>query len=233
MQPRRSTRLPASSAMRGCSGGYGVSMFAIDSTHCLISQIPGLLPILQWLVALERSPSPTRRLLTIERAQGWSMLFYYPMEHLYYLLAHDVIPSSIPLPLPFLPHTRTPTDYNPASPTFSPTPKALSFNPDPNPDPPPSSLLNPPKPPTLNLDANKLGLWSTRFWALYVLLQLAHLREDRVLLKRRAKALSKEKGVSVAGGTLSEERKELGRRWDAWWNELAVNLGYLPLTVHW
>lgn len=69
---------------------------------------------------------------------------------------------------------------------------------------------------------------------MYVLLQLAHLREDRVLLKRRAKALSKEKGVAGVNGTgLNEERKELGRRWDAWWNELAVNLGYLPLTVHW
>lgn len=69
---------------------------------------------------------------------------------------------------------------------------------------------------------------------MYVFLQLAHLREDRVLLKRRAKALrSKEKGGSGAGGNLSEERKELGRRWDAWWNEVAVNLGYLPLTVHW
>jgi len=30
-----------------------------------------------------------------------------------------------------------------------------------------------------------------------------------------------------------EERAELVRRWDAWYNELVVNLSYLPMTIHW
>ncbi|ETW83424.1 hypothetical protein HETIRDRAFT_241554, partial [Heterobasidion irregulare TC 32-1] len=136
----------------------------------MLWRIWGLLPIFQWLISLERSPPPTRRLLTIERAQGWSMLAYYPMEHLYYLLSHEIIPSSISLP------------FSRSS--------------------------------------------SSPFWALYVVLQFAHLREDRALLLRRERVLSKEK---VKG----QEHAELERRWDAWWNELAVNVGYLPLTVHW
>ena len=43
----------------------------------------------------------------------------------------------------------------------------------------------------LSLNINKLALWSTRFWALYVFLQFAHLKEDLKLLKLREKALSK------------------------------------------
>lgn len=49
-------------------------------------RIWGLLPIIQWLSSIERNRPPTRRLLTLERLQGWSMLAYYPLEHLYYRL---------------------------------------------------------------------------------------------------------------------------------------------------
>ncbi|TDL19882.1 hypothetical protein BD410DRAFT_791503 [Rickenella mellea] len=146
----------------------------------------GLLPIYQWLVSLERMHPPTRRLLTIERLQGWSMIAYYPLEHLYYLISHSVIPPRIPIP-------------------FS-------------------------KP--LKVDVDVLGILSTRFWALYVLLQFAHLREDRQLLKLRERALNKSKGKSKAGDD-ANERAELEKRWDALLNEFMVNIGYLPLTVHW
>lgn len=149
----------------------------------------GLLPIIQWLTSLERNPPPTRNLLTIERLQGWSMLAYYPLEHMYYLASHKVIPSSIP--------------------TLS------------------SLLSSSGKPIPVSVDS--LGIWSCRLWALYVVLQFAHLKEDRMLLKRRERTLKKAKSTVPNNG----EKEELQERWDALWNELLVNLGYLPLTIHW
>ena len=153
------------------------------------TSIPGLLPILQWLISLERSPQPTRKLLTIERLQGWSMLAYYPLEHIYYLCSHGVVPSTIPS----------------LSSLFSATAKPIRLN------------------------LNALGMWSCRFWALYVVLQFAHLHEDRKLLKIRERSLRKAKGT----GPSHLEKEELRHRWDAYWNEVVVNIGYLPLTVHW
>jgi len=82
---------------------------------------------------------------------------------------------------------------------------------------------------TVGLDGNVLGRWSCRFWALYVLLQFAHLGEDRQLLRSRQKALRKARGT----GLTALEKRELGQRWDDWWSELVVNIGYLPLTIHW
>ena len=54
----------------------------------------GLLPIIQWISSLERSPPSNKRLLNIERLQALSMLVYYPLEHLYYFGAHSVYPMS-------------------------------------------------------------------------------------------------------------------------------------------
>lgn len=195
----------------GCVARTTLSSLHTDCT--IVDDHAGLLPIFQWLISLERSPPPTRRLLTIERAQGWSMLAYYPMEHLYYLLSHEIIPSSISLP--FLGSSPSSPSSPLPSTTASLKPSAAA------PSEGPSA-----SPRTLSLDSTALSLWSTRFWALYVVLQFAHLREDRALLLRRERVLSKEK---VKG----QEHSELKRRWDAWWNELAVNVGYLPLTVHW
>ncbi|KAF8173042.1 hypothetical protein BJ912DRAFT_88082 [Pholiota molesta] len=152
-------------------------------------RIWGLLPIVQWLISLERSPPATRRLLTIERLQGWSMLAYYPLEHLYYLGLRGIIPSTIPSPF---------------------------------------SLFSPKKT-RLTLDFNKIALWSTRFWAAYVFLHFAHLIEDRKLLKQRHSSIRKAKGTGLS----REEKKEMQERWDAFWSEVVINLGYLPLTVHW
>ncbi|KAH0833055.1 hypothetical protein J3R83DRAFT_12046 [Lanmaoa asiatica] len=56
----------------------------------MLGRFWGLLPILQWMISMEKNPPPTRTLLTIERLQGWSMLAYYPLEHLYYLRAHNL-----------------------------------------------------------------------------------------------------------------------------------------------
>jgi hypothetical protein len=83
---------------------------------------------------------------------------------------------------------------------------------------------------SLTLDPERLGLWSCRFWAVYVFLQFAHLHEDRKLLQHRQKTLRK---AAKGTGLTSSEKQELARRWDAWWSELVVNIGYLPLTIHW
>jgi hypothetical protein len=81
----------------------------------------------------------------------------------------------------------------------------------------------------LALDPNKLGLWSCRFWAIYVVLHFAHLVEDRKLLKQRHSSIRKAKGT----GLTNEEKGEMAQRWDAFWSEVVINLGYLPLTIHW
>ncbi|KAI0255160.1 hypothetical protein BJV78DRAFT_1119946 [Lactifluus subvellereus] len=148
----------------------------------------GILPIIQWLISLERSPPPTRRLLTIERTQGWSMLAFYPLQHFSYLRTHELIPAALPLP------------------SLSGKPRRVAIN-----DP-------------------AVSLWSTRLWAAYVVLQLAHLREDRALLLKRQRALNR---LSPREKLQPEERAELARRWDSLYNELAVNLSYLPMTIHW
>jgi hypothetical protein len=79
------------------------------------------------------------------------------------------------------------------------------------------------------VNVNKVGMWSCRFWALYVLLQFAHLTEDWQLLKMRERTLKKAKNTKPALG----EKEDIQAGWDAFWNEVIVNVGYLPLTVHW
>ncbi|CAK5268759.1 unnamed protein product [Mycena citricolor] len=149
----------------------------------------GLLQIFQWLISLERTPQPTRNLLTIERLQGWSMLGYYPLEHLSHLRSHDILPPSISIPVPVAE-----------------------------------------KPKQLELDAGALSRASCRFWAAYVVLQFAHLREDRKLLQLQQRALKKSK----VGGKISDaEKAEFARRWDAYWSGLLTNICNLPIALHW
>jgi|ERR1700722_1651445 len=147
----------------------------------------GLLPTIQWLISLERNSQPTRKLLMIERLQGWSMLAYYPLEHIYYLRSHGIIPSTFP--------------------AFTTLFSAKPFSP----------------------SLNAIGMWSSRFWALYVVLQFAHLVEDHGLLKARERNMLKGKGTNLD----ETEKDDLKQSWDAYWNEVVVNVGYLPLTVHW
>ncbi len=81
----------------------------------------------------------------------------------------------------------------------------------------------------ITLNPTTLGMWSCRFWALYVFLQFAHLREDRKLLELRRKALRKAKGT----GLTPSEKQEVAQRSDAWWSEVFVNLANFPLSIHW
>ncbi|KAH9481246.1 hypothetical protein JR316_0005768 [Psilocybe cubensis] len=149
----------------------------------------GLLPIFQWLISLERNPPATRKLLTIERLQGWSMLAYYPLEHLSYLGSHGIIPATIPSPATI----------------FSSKKKFI------------------------RLDPAKLGMWSCRFWGIYVVLQFAHLIEDWKLLKQRQSSIRKAKGT----GLTREEKVEMHQRRDAFWSEVVTNFSNFPLTLHW
>lgn len=95
---------------------------------------------------------------------------------------------------------------------------------------------------------SKLWLTSARAWALYVGLQLLHLVEDNRLLRLRARALERSRGhptplppkENEQEKSLSVEQVQTRRMWDelddrkaAILNEFWVNLGYLPLTVHW
>ncbi|KAL7279301.1 hypothetical protein ACG7TL_007142 [Trametes sanguinea] len=168
---------------------------SIISDARMLFRIWGLLPIFQWMIAMERNPAPTRKLRTIERLQGWSMLAYYPLEHLYYLLSHSIIPDKLTLPsiTAFIPFIRSRPSHT-----------------------------------QIPLKLGTLGLWSTRFWAAYVMLQLAHLREDSKLLRLRERTLSKTKT-----GATPAEKEELDKRKAALKNELIVNLAYLPQTLHW
>ncbi len=43
------------------------------------------------MIAMERQPPPTRLLHNIERVQGWSMLLYGPLEALAYLGSHSIV----------------------------------------------------------------------------------------------------------------------------------------------
>lgn len=57
----------------------------------------GLLTTVRWLTSIERSPCTTRKLRTIERLQAWSIFLYYPLEHITYLLDHQIIPAELSL----------------------------------------------------------------------------------------------------------------------------------------
>jgi hypothetical protein len=82
------------------------------------------------------------------------------------------------------------------------------------------------KPRRVAINEAAVSVWSSRLWAVYVVLQLAHLREDRALLLKQQRTLNR---LSPR----EKESAELARRWDTWYNELAANLSYLPMTIHW
>ena len=54
----------------------------------------GLIPLTQWILFSEANPPPTAFLRFLYRAQNLVNLGYYPLEHIYWLGAHKVIPIS-------------------------------------------------------------------------------------------------------------------------------------------
>ena len=95
----------------------------------------------------------------------------------------------------------------------------------------------------------RLWAWSSRFWAAHVALDLGRVwrlrRRASAGARARARArrsLESEKRTQSAIGEVSEvmsiarERDVVAREEEeeaAWWREVAVNLAYAPLTVHW
>ncbi|KAI7871881.1 peroxisomal biogenesis factor 11 [Spinellus fusiger] len=54
----------------------------------------GLLPLLQYMNYIEHHPPASATALHIERLQNWCNVIYYPLEHIYWLGAHQIIPVS-------------------------------------------------------------------------------------------------------------------------------------------
>lgn len=94
------------------------------------------------------------------------------------------------------------------------------------------SLLPPRFCPSPSLN-NKISIWSCRAWAVYVFLQFLHLKEDWKLYKLRERALKRNSDKLNVNDEPSTEQVEIEQRKRAIWIEFWVNVGYLPLTVHW
>lgn len=96
----------------------------------------GLLPMVQYMNYLEYNPPQSKLALTIERLQNWANVIYYPLEHIYWLGAHEIIPMS-------------------------------------------------------EEKVNKIGMWSCRFWASYVIMEYGRLAEQYRCLRKRETTLLK------------------------------------------
>ena len=155
----------------------------------ILFRIWAILPMVKWMIGIERQQPPTRNLKLIERMQALSMVVYAPMEAAAYLAMHKVLPIS-------------------------------------------------------DRVQNNLWLYGCRLWAAYVVLDFWHIMEDNRLLRTRAKALEKSRGhpspPSTESATLTEEQEATRRMWsdiyarkDMLLTQFWVNVGYLPLTLHW
>ncbi|KAM0791851.1 hypothetical protein ACM66B_004108 [Microbotryomycetes sp. NB124-2] len=84
---------------------------------------------------------------------------------------------------------------------------------------------------------NKIAIWSCRFWAAYVALQVLHIRREYQLLslEKRQLGLSRtsyEKAeVDAAQQKAEVQRIKAKERY--LYNDSWVQAGYLPLTMHW
>ena len=127
----------------------------------------GLIPLTQWIIHSEKNPAPTKTLQWIIRAQNFANICYYPLEHLYWLAAHSVIPVD-------------------------------------------------------NSTRDKIGMWSCRFWATYVILYFYQLFEEYKLLNQKTLLNPSKKELEV----IDQERQTL-------MINTIVNSAYFPLTIHW
>jgi len=86
------------------------------------------------------------------------------------------------------------------------------------------------------------SMYSCRFWAAYVALELVRLGIERYYRPQgsstQAPPTEDEKRVMGDGekeGKLREEEKRRHRKKEdwCWWRDLVSNLGYMPMTLHW
>lgn len=77
---------------------------------------------------------------------------------------------------------------------------------------------------------NKIGMWSCRFWAAYVVLYFVQLYQEAMMLVKRQRALTcskkDEKELKLEKQAIQDEKQAL------FINGL-INTAYFPLTVHW
>jgi len=83
---RKTSFSPAGESLKALGG--------LISDSRMLGRTWGLVSVLHWLIMLEKSQPPSRKLLTLERLQAWSLLAYSPLEQLYYLGAHKIVPIS-------------------------------------------------------------------------------------------------------------------------------------------
>ncbi|KAJ2848836.1 hypothetical protein IWW36_003054 [Coemansia brasiliensis] len=57
-------------------------------------RLVGLAPMTQFIRYCEQTQAPTRTLQWLDRIMNLSMVCYYPLEHIYWLGAHRIIPIS-------------------------------------------------------------------------------------------------------------------------------------------
>ncbi|GAA5832227.1 hypothetical protein JCM5353_008205 [Sporobolomyces roseus] len=87
----------------------------------------------------------------------------------------------------------------------------------------------------------QMAIWSCRFWAAYVVLQILHIRRSFVLLSREKNTILRSTRQRIASGkhdseTSDNEKKQLKvlqQRSEDLKNDCWVQAGYLPLTAHW
>ncbi|CAO3624892.1 unnamed protein product [Mucor hiemalis] len=140
----------------------------------------GLLPMVQYMNYIEFNQPSSKLALTIERLQNWANVIYYPLEHIYWLGAHEVIPIS-------------------------------------------------------EEKTNKIGMWSCRFWAAYVILEYGRLAEQYRNLRTRETGLLKriKAGDIETHEDPEAEMASIKAERTSMIVNTCINTGYLPLTVHW
>ncbi|GAA6064081.1 hypothetical protein JCM10212_002723 [Sporobolomyces blumeae] len=87
----------------------------------------------------------------------------------------------------------------------------------------------------------QMAIWSCRFWAAYVVLQILHIRRSFVLLSRERAQILRATRQRVAAGKADAgqsdvdraELKQIERRERELETDCWVQAGYLPLTAHW
>ncbi|TIB66971.1 hypothetical protein E3P77_01898 [Wallemia ichthyophaga] len=80
-----------SNSARGLSASAR-SLGSLVGDHRVLLRLWGLLPMLQWAESIESERKVSKLSLNVERLQALSMIIYFPLEHLWYLAHHGVLP---------------------------------------------------------------------------------------------------------------------------------------------
>ncbi|CAG8480408.1 9887_t:CDS:2 [Paraglomus brasilianum] len=78
---------------------------------------------------------------------------------------------------------------------------------------------------------NRIGIWSCRFWAAYVFLEFWALLQQWQLLKKKERGIVKK--VDAQEADILREHKAVQTEKEQIVRSTLINVGYLPLTIHW